>query len=231
MGSQSPTVRFYTLSNPTSERADRMRKRFETIGIPLMITPQVPLDDPRFDPDYEARLQSITWGHLEMFREFLASDSEYGVFMEDDIYIRKDIASFLPEIVAMYERLQLDVFLLGYLQPTPPSTVTAAAGYALAGAPLVALEYPEHQWGAQMYMVNRRWAAVLLERCSAGPHSVKAQFHTEFCPDWIFTKWGRRAALWPMMAVEEGVIAFDHPVHVSFHTQCKAANYDASLHI
>lgn len=208
-----------------------MRTRFDTVGIPLTIVPQVPLDDPRFDPTYEARLQSITWGHLEMFREFLATDAEYGIFMEDDVYIRKDIATFLPEITAMYERLQLDVFLLGYLQPSPPATVAATPGYAVAGTPLIAVEYPEHQWGAQMYMINRRWAAVLLERCSTGPIAVKAQFHTEFCPDWIFTKWGRRAALWPMMAVEEGVIAFDHPVHVSFHARCKEANYDPTLHI
>lgn len=201
-----------------------MRTRFEAVNLPLTIVPPVPWSDSRIRPG-DVRIQAVTWGHLTMLQTFVDDPgASYGIFMEDDVFIRRDIATYLPELVAMYSRHALDVFLLGYLQPSPPVVVTPRSGYGVLGVPLTALTYDDDQWGAQMYMMDKRWARDTLMFCSG---TVRSPFN----PDWIMTKRGRRAMCWPMMGVEEGAITSDHSAQAAFHRQCAAVNYDPSIHI
>jgi hypothetical protein len=203
-----------------------MRMRFA--AIPLTIVDPVPWSDPRIVPG-DVRIQAVTWGHLKMIKAFVDDPTaEYGIFMEDDVYIRRDISSFLPELVGLYQRHALDVMLLGYLQPIPPVSVQVAGGYGIVGTPLTLLSYGDHQWGAQMYMMDKRWAEETLKFCAGGANCVGG---TPFNPDWIMTKRGRRAMCWPMMAVEEGAITTDHAGQIAYHRRCKEANFDPSIHI
>lgn len=43
---------------------------------------------------------------------------QYGIFREDDMYIRKDFHTLVPTLAASHKVYQLDVFLLGYLEQT-----------------------------------------------------------------------------------------------------------------
>lgn len=219
------TVRFYTLSEPTSERAARMRMRFAAVGLPLTIVEPVPWSDPRIVPG-DVRIQAVTWGHLKMIQAFVDDPvATHGIFMEDDVHIRRDLDDFLPELVALYNRHALDVLLLGYLQPSPPLSMQAAGGYGILGTPLTLLSYGDDHWGAQMYMMDKASAIATLEFCAGGVVG------TPFNPDWIMTKRGRRAMCWPMMAVEEGLITSDHAGQVAYHRRCKEANFDPAVHI
>ena len=65
-------------------------------------------------------------GHLDMLKKFMKSDSESenGIFCEDDIYIRKGILTYLPEIISSSRRRSLDIVLLGYLLHYRLETIT-----------------------------------------------------------------------------------------------------------
>ncbi len=221
-------VRFFTLTDPASERAARMRARFAVAGVPLHMVDPVPWTDPRIVPG-DVRIQAVTWGHLKMIQAFVDDpEAEYGVFMEDDVHIRRDIATFVPELVALYKRHALDVMLLGYLQPTPPISVQANMSYNVLGTPLTLLTYGDNHWGAQMYMMDKRWATDTLTACAGGANGMGG---CPFNPDWIMTKRGRRAMCWPMMAVEEGAITTDHAGQIAYHRRCKEANFDPAVHV
>lgn len=222
------SVGFYTLSDPTSERAARMRARFAVAGVSLNMVDPVPWSDPRIVPG-DVRIQAVTLGHLKMLQTFVDDPAvEYGIFMEDDVFIRRDIAAFVPELVALYRRHQLDVFLLGSLMPSPPVEVRSTGRYPQMGPSLSVFSYDDDHWGAQMYMMDKRWAADTLAACAGGADGMGG---CPFNPDWIMTKRGRRGACWPMMAVEEGAITSDHAGQVAYHRRCMEANYDPAVHI
>lgn len=221
------SVRFFCFSFQNPERKARMEARFKQLDLPYTFVEPVPIDDPRIPTNaHEKRTDAIMWSHLDMIRAFLNSDASHGIFCEDDIYIRRDLPDRLEELVAGYRRASLDVLLLGYLQPSP--LVTAVPWFSLTpGGPATFLGYHDDLWGSQMYLMDRRWASAVLERCAAGSSGVVGPFS----PDWTLTKWGRRALVWPMMAVEEGVVVAEVDAHRSFHARCTAANYDPTVHI
>jgi hypothetical protein len=59
------------------------------------------------------------YGHLDMLRLFLNEGTKFGIFCEDDILIRRDFGDHLPQIVAHFKELELDVLLLGNLCSNP----------------------------------------------------------------------------------------------------------------
>ena len=50
-------------------------------------------------------------------------------------------------------------------------------------------------------------------------------------PDWALTKFGKAVAMYPMLAVEEGVVVTDHVGQKNFHQACVAENFNKDLHI
>lgn len=111
---------FYCLSFQNPERKNAMQNRFDQLGVDVFMYPGVTFDDERIAGrdivPHVKRCWSFTYGHFDLLREFyFNSEKEYGIFCEDDIYIRKDLIEQLPKIIENFKELNLDLLLLGYL--------------------------------------------------------------------------------------------------------------------
>ncbi len=219
-------VHIYSFSFNNPERVRRMNHRFETVGYAVNWVAPVMKEDPRIDAAaVERRTHAIMYNHLDMLKQFLASGAEFGVFCEDDIYIRRDFDSLLSQAIAAYKRHDLDVMLLGYLITYAPFGIHVHPEHALLEVPLAVMNYDNGLWGSQMYMCDKKGARKLLEA-----FSDPSKTPLPFSPDWTITKFGKRAIVYPMLAVEEGNVVTDHQGQQSFHKQCTAAHYDPAVY-
>jgi hypothetical protein len=215
--------RVYGFSYKNPERKQRMDERFGSVGLTIEWVETVEKDDPRCRAEHR-RTDAVMHNHLDMIRCFLQSDNEFGVFCEDDVRIRRDLPAALRIAFDAYRRMGLDVLLAGYLVAYP--IMTYHSGEHNPVEPVFGFfDYHDQIWGSQMYILDRAGAAKVLE-AFADPASVPA-----FSPDWTITKLGRRAIIYPMLAVEEGSTQTDHRGHQDFHARCASAQYDPALHI
>lgn len=235
------TPRFYTFSFHNPERAARMAARFAKIGLPLTFNPAVELDDPRIPNDLdrsEARVWSIMWGHLDVLRAFVekADDNiQYVVVCEDDVYIRRDLPRLLPLLTGACMSYGLDVLIMGYLQPYPPVEVRLRERFSpIPDVPQLSfLNYHDEIWGAQMYMMSKAHARDTLNYFTedyAKRSRIPGSGCAPFAADWTLTKRGRRALVYPMIAVEESQPHAFSGGHHEFHKRCRDANYDPAIH-
>lgn len=218
-------VAIYSFSFNNPERVRRMNHRFEAVGYPVHWIAPVMKDDARITDVMDRRTQAIMYNHLDMIKEFLSSSAEFGIFCEDDIYIRRDFDRLLSHAIASYKSLGLDVMLLGYLMTYVPFQHVAHNGHTCLEPPLAVMSYDDGLWGSQMYMCDKTAARKLLETFSS-PEATTLPFS----PDWTLTKYGKRAIVYPMLAVEEGQVVTDHVGQQVFHKQCTAAHYDPATH-
>ena len=221
------SIQVYSFSFNNPERKARMTERFSTVGHPVMWVDPVPLTDPRITCAVgEKRLHSIMYNHLDMIAAFLAGTSEYGIFCEDDIFIRRDFASTVQIAIDGYKRQGADVMLLGYLSTYKPFTYDIHGYHSALEQPFVFLSiYPE-LWGSQMYMMDRAAAQRVLDTC-CDPTKVSGPFS----PDWVLTKFGKVVAIYPMLAVEEGIVVTEHEGQRNFHQVCFQTHYNKDIHI
>lgn len=220
------SVAVYAFSFNNPERMKRMNIRFESVGYPIHWVPPVLTSDARIPTDEpQKRTHAIMLNHLDMIVAFLASNNQYGIFCEDDIYIRRDFSVLMPSIIEGYKRHGLDVLLLGYLMNYVPLSIQTFRGHDLLETPPLFMNYDDGLWGSQMYMMDKTAALKVLEAFQ-DVQSVK-EFYS---PDWTITKFGKRALVYPMLAVEEGNVVTDHVGQQTFHKQCTAIHYDPILH-
>jgi hypothetical protein len=218
------SVAIYSFSYNNPKRKAAMVRRFAEEGLPLEFVEPVEQTDARIQmaPAVEKRTWSIMWSHLDMIKTFLESDAEFGIFTEDDILIRKGLKRLLPEVVAAYRRLDLEILLLGYLlnyrpvQVITPSEFPQLENYTY-------FSYHDELWGSQMYLLDRRTARKFLKIYTV---EFARNSQTPFSPDWTLTKAGRRAAIYPMLAVEGGEVATTHQGQAEFHRLCAEAQLD-----
>ena len=223
-------VRVYSFSYNNPDRFVRMNERFKTLGISINWVYPVLTTDSRLTDVYGSRVHAVMYSHLDMIRKFLSSSASWGVFCEDDIYIRNDFTKTLRQAINGYIRMELDVLLLGYLIPYSPITTNINECHSELEPTFSFLTYGDNLWGAQMYLLDRKAAQVLVDKY--GNHTkVEGPFNSPFCSDWTITKFGKRAAIYPMLAVEEGYVNTEHEGQRAFHTICKALNYNVDLHI
>lgn len=228
LGSDSLPV--YCLSFANSDRQRRMEKRFATVKVlPIFVEP-TPTDRFKADvlasgvdvpPGFDFRVTAITLNHMKMVRQFVENSSaEYGVFCENDIHLRLTLGTDLRQMTEHCTRLALDVLLCGYLLPYRE---------AVPRGSYVVQPYGDDLWGAQMYMLSRSHAKLLLETLTV--EWALAHPNEPCSPDWTITKRGRRARVLPMLAIEEGTIVDQHDAgQVNFHRQCFEAQYDAAAY-
>jgi len=227
---------FYCLSYKNPERKAAMQNRFKNLGIDIFIYHGVSFDDERIVGrhihEHSKRCWSFTYGHLDIIREFyFNSEKEYGIFCEDDIYIRKDFVEHLPKIVENFESMQLDLLLLGYL--TRYTIDENHAGIHLKGPkstnehPFSYYNLPDFIWGAQMYMLSKSQAGALITKYSP-PYADLSITNTSMKPfnsDWTITKEGNRALIYPMIALEDGKTNYSDQGQFILHRECHEANY------
>lgn len=235
-------TQFYVLTTIDSERHHRMKMRFQHENINTEYCGIVPFHDHRLvnAPEPNKRSWSCMFGHLDMFRRFLDSSSEYGIFCEDDIHIRRGMNEIIPEAIAKYERHNLEIMMLGYLFPFKPVELSFYhepefyhQKLDIIDENLIYFTYIDRLWGSQMYMLNRATAKRFLTTYTLeyAMNTLTNQNITPFAVDWTITKDGRRLAVYPLLALEErrgdsGIYGQD-----SYHIKCHDVHYDSEKYI
>jgi hypothetical protein len=231
---------FYCLSFQNPERKSAMENRFRNLGIDAFIYEGVTFDDERIEGrdihHHTKRTWSFTYGHFDLIREFyFNSDKEYGIFCEDDIFIRKDFVQHLPKIIENFDEMQLDLLLLGYL--TQYVIDENYGGIYLKGPksteehPFSYFNLPDSIWGAQMYMLSRSQAWELITKYSP-PYAdltITNASMTPFNSDWTITKEGNRALIYPMIALEDGKTSYLDGGQQNYHQECHHNNYEKDV--
>jgi hypothetical protein len=201
----------FSYNNPSRKAA--LQSRFDTLGIPVHWTPPVLRDDPRIHTD--PRTSAVMLNHLDMIRNFLASDAEFGIFCEDDILIRKSFAKDIQIAIDAYKRIQPSIMLLGYLASYKLAETTIHSSHTLVETNFSFLSVYNDLWGSQMYMMDRQSAT----RCIR-LFEDQSRVSVPYSPDWTITKMENAVCIYPMLAVETGVVATDHWGQIQFHKQC-----------
>jgi len=226
------TVRFYTFSYKNPERKKRIEDRFGAEGIAVQFVDCVETTDPRVScgPPDAQRPWAIMWNHLDMLKQFLETDALYGIFCEDDIKLRIGFSKILPEVLLAYKRMGFDILLLGYL--IQYKLVTTTTDYPMIEEPIAYLRYWNDMWGSQMYLLNRATAQRFLEKYTVeyAMSTLSDPSLEHFSPDWTLTKDGDRALVYPMLALEEGVVNTDDYGQQEFHKNCHDAHANDAMY-
>lgn len=218
-------IPIYILNNNDEERKIKMTRRFTNDKNVHFLNP-INIDHTKYNIcKSTGRNWSIMLSHLENIRHFYEeTDADYAICCEDDVYIYKKLNEKIPIIVNHMKSLNLDVLLLSYLINSPPSK---------NGKLIKSIDYFEYYnfhddlWGAHMYMVSRLHAKHLIDTYTL----EWAQNNSEpYSPDWIITKKGRRAFVWPPLGVEEGVVNTNDWGQTVFHASCKEFLYDETIY-
>jgi GR25 family glycosyltransferase involved in LPS biosynthesis len=230
---------FYCLCYNNPVRYKSMKERFGKVGLDLNVFEGVDISDPRIANQPidigQKRLWSITYGHIEMLRLFLNTDKKYGFFCEDDIYLRKDFADELPNIMNEFEIMNLDFLLLGHM-------TNFKIEWWMSQYPLKVImderpyryhSYPDMHWGAHLYMVTRKHAQALIDKFGNGyaDATLTDSSIPSFSPDWTVTKQGNRALMYPMMAIEDSIGDYGHAGQTEYHKSSTRLNYDPELFV
>jgi hypothetical protein len=212
----------YSFSFNNPKRKAEMEERFGKVGLsihwvdPVLSTdPRIPVSEPN------PRTHTIMLNHLDMIRAFLNSDAEYGIFCEDDIHIRRTFQQDIQVAIDAYNRLKLSVLLLGYLTNYRVADTHIHGYHSLLETPFVFTSVGSDLWGSQMYMMNKTQAQKCLD-LFVDPTLVK----TAYSPDWTITKMPAAACIYPMLAVESGIVATDHWGQIQFHKSCFETNFN-----
>jgi len=223
------TVELYCINFMDEERRIKMMDRFEGQELTLHFVDPVYTTDSRIDPCLNKRVTSIMLQHMDSIRHFYeTSTTPYAIICEDDILLSKHFATDLPRIMNRYKELNLDVLLLGYLLPirltkdTPDfKPLDEIEGYTF-------YDFPYHLWGSQMYLIRREHAKFLLDKYTIA--YAKADLGRPYNPDWTLTKDGKKALLYPMLALEEGLEKSNHEGQSDYHLNCFFTNYNSDVY-
>lgn len=81
-----------------------------------------------------------------------------------------------------------------------------------------------------MYMINREYGMYLLNKYDID-YALNGPI--PYNPDWIITKPDKqkRALVYPMLAVEEGVNLSSDVFQNDFHTRCYITNYNIDMYL
>lgn len=228
------TIGYYCLSYKHRRKAE-IEKVLAKFGITSSIHSGVLHDDPRLKVldhgnDKLKRAWSMCYGQLDMIAEFYASGKAFGIFMEDDIIIRNDFMKQLPTILQNVKILELDVLMMGYL------CENEIDGYCnfptiFTSGPFKYLRYPDNTWGCQMYLLTRLHAKTLLDKYYHGyaERTLTDSSLTHFSSDWTVTKEGKRALLYPLMAIEKFEERYENGDQMRAHTNCYKFSYRPEL--
>lgn len=221
---------FYCLSFNNNQKKRDMIERFRSLVIPCKFYDGVKHDDYRIKENklnnFSKRQWSTTYGHLDMIYDFYNnSNKQYGIFLEDDIYIHHNIKNILHKVITDFNILNLDILLLSYMLPYKICLQHILSIYKLKKEmPKESVfkyhEYPDYLSGTQMYMITKKHAKFLLDNYY-DPNVAKYDINY-FMSDKIITKYnnGNSALIYPMLAIE------NNKQTDSYHQLCQKIHYD-----
>lgn len=225
----------YIISFNNEERKTRMSKRFNTLQFnDINFTKEVYKNDERLTSlsnmekyhKIDHRTWSIMLQHMDSIKDFYYNkDSDLCIICEDDITISKDLKEELKDnIIPSFYKLNLDVIMLGYLLPFKIESYNTHFKELYFYDSYKYYTYPNDIWGTQMYMISKKYAKYLLDT-----FDIKYAYDNietnPYSSDWIITKNGNRALLYPMIAVEEGINLSDDECQISYHKLCYTVNF------
>lgn len=85
--------------------------------------------------------------------------------------------------------------------------------------------------GSQGYILTRKHTIKILEKYNINYLITANEQDPTFLPDWILTKYGNRALVYPMYFLEEGNITGDNWGQIKYHNDCFKFNYDKTRYI
>ena len=239
-------IHFYCINYKDEKRREKMQNRWSKLGLELKFVEPVETTDSRLDIARETNTKeglrnwAIMLQHLDSLRDFVNSEyvagekGEYVIVCEDDIMVSKHLPNDLPEIIASYERLNIDVLLMGFLIPYKITDDNHYYPLKERNCKYSYHGYPPDIWGSQMYMVSRKHAQILLEKYTVenalvlglepGGQDPKKE-KEPFSPDWTLTKYGNRSVIYPMMALEEGDTKCNWDSEIDYHQRCFKMHY------
>ena len=171
------------------------------------------------------RDNNIMLSHLECIKDFYYNTKEsYAIICEDDVYIHNQLHDMLPRVIDDFKNLNLDILLLSYLLNHHPENYY---NMIYDSNNFKYYNYDENLWGAHMYLISRHYAIYLIEKFDINWSNNNPD--KPFSPDWIITKNGVKALLWPVLGVEEGIVNCDSQSQIKFHKNCKDFLYNDSF--
>lgn len=214
-------IEFYCLTYNNAIRKQSMKNRFEQLDIQCNIFENEPDSEYKQIEEHANAIKfpitKCMYGHMKNIESFYVNTNKpYGIFCEDDIYIHKDIKQLLPKFISDFETLNLDVLLLGYL-------FTDAIHEGMSEFKLLEksnnlsynyYSFTQDIWGTQMFMLSRKQAKYILDNFNVNTYMnkfIQNQDITPWSADWILTKVGNNALVYPMVAVEND--DFDYSFH------------------
>jgi len=161
-------IPIYIVNMNDTNRKNKMIKRFDTLSLKYKFTPPVYSTDIRlsFENDkIDKRVWSCQLAHLDSIKDFYENTKDdYCIVCEDDILISKNFNRDLPLIIDNFNKLNLDILLLGYLLPIKFQFKLEHNNYKLKNMIGYSfIEYPDNLWGSQMYILKRSYAKFLLD--------------------------------------------------------------------
>jgi GR25 family glycosyltransferase involved in LPS biosynthesis len=237
-------VEIYCLNYKNEERKNNMKRRFNSINLDCIFFNGVNFNDERIAnysnliDDATKRVWSCMYGHLDMINEFYYNtNKEFGIFCEDDIYLHKNLANYLPRICLDFSILELDVLLLGYLLQNKANNQNDChlKNLPINGSPFTYYSFPDYVWGTQMYMLSRKQSKYLLDKygnkSNYAERSITDKSITPFSADWTLTKEGNRALINPIIVVEDNNTDYSNDGQFNFHRNCFEVHFQENLFI
>ena len=214
-------IPIYVLNHNDEERKKRMRKRFKNYNINFLKT--INIDPNKHNISNElARNWSIILSHFENIKHFYyMTDANNAIFCEDDVYIHNDFNNKLINILSDFKKLDLDILLLSYLLPFHPKN---NGNLIIKNNNNEYYTYSDDTWGAHMYLISRPYAIYLLNKFTI--EWAKYYSDKPYVSDWIITKNGNRALVWPPLGVEEGNVKCNDIMQIEYHKECKEFLYN-----
>lgn len=211
----------YIINCNNNGRKERMENRMKTLNLNFEIVKGIEKDDLFLPQKVSTLPTAIMLSHLKAIRKFVQSGEEIGIIGEDDIHLKKTFPDDILAVTEKFKKMQLDVLLLGYLINFD---IRPYYNFQLIEKmdPYSYHEYPDDLWGAQLYMISRKYGQYLLDKYNL--EYLLSNTDKNFSSDWIITKDGKRAAIYPMLAIEEGNTASDIPMYMDYHSSCRNFN-------
>lgn len=228
------SIPIYIISFNNEERKTRMIKRFNKLEFnDINFIKEVYKNDERLTSlssmekydKIDHRTWSIMLQHMDSIKDFYYNkESDLCILCEDDITVSKDLKEELNDIMPTFYKLNLDIIMLGYLLPFKIDSYNTHFKELYSCDYYKYYTYPNDIWGTQMYMISKKYAKYLIDT-----FDIKYAYDNietnPYSSDWIITKNGNRALLYPMIAVEEGVNLSDDESQISYHKLCYTVNF------
>jgi len=219
----------YIINCRNESRKKRMIDRFKHVD--LMPTFNCFTDISGIEQKYHMTLtihDKVMLSHMNCIKKFYESNKPLGIICEDDIYIHKTLDKEIEKVTTFITNNQYDILLLGYLLNYKPpyhyhNLITSFDKYKV-------YDYNDELWGLQMYMITRKYAKYLLDN-----FPIQWKFDNPkkaWASDWIISKNGKRAMIYPMLAVEEGDRIRDNDSgQKRYHRECNKIQYNSKIYI